>query len=341
MRYVRPILCGGCKPFEAAWFGEGPLWFDRAEILSRDEAPLRVSITELGREERTVLEQPRAEISGLKWNVPRIMGILNVTPDSFSDGGLFHAEDAARAQASSIVESGADVLDIGGESTRPGAKTVEIEEEIARTAPVITSIANTAPIVSIDTRKASVARKALDAGAHWINDVSAFMYDPAMAAVAVDADVPVCLMHAQGAPETMQNNPRYANVVFDVYDALKLHRDAAIALGIDQSKIILDPGIGFGKTQAHNLALLQNMGLFHSLGCVLLLGASRKRFVGSIGQAENPQERMPGSVAVALHGLNHGVQIVRVHDIVATKQAFRLWSALNTAATKRQRGGTW
>jgi dihydropteroate synthase len=224
----------------------------------------------------------------------------------------------------------ADILDIGGESTRPGAVLVAPDQEIARTAPVIAAIraAGIATPISIDTRKASVAASALQAGAGLVNDVSALTFDPAMAAEVARAACPVVLMHAQGTPQTMQADPQYDDVLLDVYDWLAARIAAAMAAGIPRDLIAIDPGIGFGKTVAHNLALLQRLSLFHSLGCPVLLGASRKRFIGTIGGAEVAQARMPGSVAVALAGAAQGVQMIRVHDVVETRQAMRLWFAV-------------
>jgi len=207
---------------------------------------------------------------------------------------------------------------------------VDIEDEIARTAPVIAALRATLDVpLSIDTRKAPVAQAALDAGATLVNDVAAFTYDPDMARVTANAGAPCCLMHAQGDPATMQDAPIYDNVVLDVYDFLNTRIQVAEAAGVKRSNIIVDPGIGFGKTLDHNLALLKNLSLFHGLGCAVLLGASRKRFIGAIGNAPNAQERIPGSLAVALHGVSQGMQILRVHDTLETKQAISLHMALN------------
>ena len=270
------------------------------------------------------------QLLGLSLDRPRVMGILNVTPDSFSDGGdLTTAERAvARARA---WDGDVDILDIGGESTRPGARTVPEAEEIARVVPAIRALRDagiTTPI-SIDTRKAAVAAAALDAGADMVNDVSAGLYDSAMLGLVAERGVPVCLMHAKGLPETMQDNPVYDDVVAEVLDHLAERIEAAEAAGIPKGRIVTDPGIGFGKTLDHNLALLGALERFHELGCPVLLGASRKRFIGAIGGAEEPKARMPGSIAVALHAARAGVQILRVHDVPETAQALRLWRALS------------
>ena len=271
----------------------------------------------------------RPDLCGLRLDRPRIMGILNVTPDSFSDGGLHDDLAAAVARAREMAAL-ADILDIGGESTRPGAKEVPLDLEIARTAPVIRAIRAegiTTPI-SIDTRKAAVAEAALNAGADMVNDVTALRFDPRMAGLVADRGVPVCLMHSVADPETMQDHARYQDVLAEVYRHLEQRIEAAAAAGIGLDRIVVDPGIGFGKTAAHNIRLIRDIAAFHSLGAPVLLGASRKRFIGTIGGAEAPRDRMPGSVAVALHGAAMGVQVLRVHDVWETRQALRLWQAL-------------
>lgn len=302
---------------------------EAVDLLGRDTAPRRVPLADLDADLRDVLCAPRADISGLGMQIPRIMGILNVTPDSFSDGGdhanLSHAVARAHAMVPDV-----DILDIGGESTRPGASEVDIDEEIRRTAPVIRAIRAdgiTTPI-SIDTRKARVAHAALEAGATMINDVSALTFDPDLGRVAAEADVPLCLMHASGDPETMQADPRYDDVVLDVYDYLARRIDVAQGMGVPLSRIISDPGIGFGKTLQHNLSLLRGLSLYHALGCPILLGASRKRFIGTLAGVDSAKDRMSGSVAVALHAIRQGAQIVRVHDTKETRQALALELAL-------------
>ncbi|MCC5955687.1 MAG: dihydropteroate synthase [Natronohydrobacter sp.] len=277
------------------------------------------------------LALPPAPLCSLDWTRPRIMGILNVTPDSFSDGGRFAGFDTARRHAAQLVAEGADILDIGGESTRPGAVEVPIDEEIARTAPLIRSLrADGLRVpISIDTRKAAVAAAAIEAGADFVNDVSALTWDRDMGRVVAEAGVPLCLMHAQGTPQTMQLNPQYSDVTLDVYDWLAAAKLRASAAGIAPDRVILDPGIGFGKTLEHNLALIQRLGMLHDLGCVILLGASRKRFIGTVSGVEEAGARMAGSLAVALHGAAQGAQILRVHDVAETRQALALWQALN------------
>ncbi|WP_113911031.1 dihydropteroate synthase [Roseovarius dicentrarchi] len=327
--YYRPIAqSDACRPADARPLAGGWTWFNRAERLTRDGGSDLVDIADIPGDILTRLTAPRPPIARLGFDAPRLMGILNVTPDSFSDGGQFNAPEAALAQAHAMAAAGADMIDVGGESTRPGAQPVPAEEEIARTAPVIAAIrAGAQTPISIDTRKAAVAQAAIGAGANLVNDVSGFTYDQALAPWCADAGLPVCVMHAQGDPQTMQENPVYDHVTLDVYDFLSDRINALVSQGIDPAQIIVDPGIGFGKTQAHNLTLLSQLSLFHGLGCAVLLGASRKKFIGTIGAAPDPAARMPGSVAVALAGIAQGVQIVRVHDVAATRSAIAVWRA--------------
>lgn len=320
MRYVRPLMqVGPARPDEAIVFGA--CWFTHVETLFRSDMARIVPVSDL-----TDGERARFRNSG---SAPQIMGILNTTPDSFSDGGKHNRRTDAVAHGQVLIDQGADILDIGGESTRPGAGTVDIGEEIARTAPVIRDLrANgvTTPI-SIDTRKAAVAEAALDAGASIVNDVSGFTYDPDLAPLCAERGVPVCVMHAQGDPQTMQDNPVYDDVLLDVYDFLAARIESLQAAGIAKDKIIADPGIGFGKTLDHNLTLLNRISLFHSLGVPVLLGASRKRFIGTIGNAPEASTRAPGSIAVALAAIAQGVQIIRAHDVAEHAQAIALWRA--------------
>ncbi|MEL7280305.1 MAG: dihydropteroate synthase [Pseudomonadota bacterium] len=303
-------------------------WFDTVECLFRDRPSETVPARELPNEVLKRLSTPRPSFARLRFDRPTLMGILNVTPDSFSDGGdHFDPADALR-RAETMVNEGAGIIDIGGESTRPGAAEVEIQEEIRRTAPVIEAIrAEVSTPISIDTRKMPVARAAHTAGASLVNDVAGFTFDPDLAPFCADARLPVCVMHAQGTPDIMQKDPRYANVALDVYDFLSDRVEALVAHGVPRDQIIVDPGIGFGKTLKHNLTLLQTLSLFHSLGCPILLGASRKRFIGTIGGSEEARHRAPGSIAVALAGLAQGVQVLRVHDVRETTEAVRLWQA--------------
>jgi dihydropteroate synthase len=272
----------------------------------------------------------------------RLMGIVNVTPDSFSDGGAFLDAEAAIAHACALVEEGAEILDVGGESTRPGAQPVGGEEELRRVLPVLEGIAAAGldAEVSIDTTKASVASAAIDAGATIVNDVSALRADPEMAAVVAERGVRCCLMHMLGKPRTMQADPRYADVVDDVRAFLEERLELAVAAGIDERRIMLDPGIGFGKTVAHNLALLDRLQELCSLGRPLLVGTSRKSFLGRIiadaaGASEpaGPDDRLPGTIATNVLAYERGASVFRVHDVAPVRAALAV-----AAATL---GGRW
>lgn len=326
---LQPIARSGVPFAGHSLAGSADLWFDEVLLRDRNVPATRKSLAECTAQEQTRLSQRRAPICDLPMDRPRIMGVLNVTPDSFSDGGDHASLDAAVTRARQMAEE-ADILDIGGESTRPGAEEVSVAEEIRRTSKVIAAIRNagiTTPI-SIDTRKARVAEAALDAGANMVNDVAAFTFDPELADLVAERDVPVCLMHAQGRPDTMQHNPRYDDVLFDVMDFLEDRIAFATGRGIARERIVTDPGIGFGKTLEHNVTLLRNLSLLHDLGLPILLGVSRKRFIGTIGQAAEAKERLAGSLAVVLHGVQNGAQILRVHDTYETRQAIRLQQAM-------------
>jgi len=297
--------------------GSAHVWWDAAGVDAATQA---------------LLSTPKPILPGLATDRPLVMGIVNVTPDSFSDGGTLGGVQDAVARAAAMVADGADILDIGGESTRPGAAEVPVPDEIARTAPVIAAIraAGIATPISIDTRKAGVAEAALRAGADIVNDVSALTWDADLARVTAEAGAPICLMHAQGTPQTMQLDPRYDDVLADVYDWLARRIDHAVAQGIAPERIISDPGIGFGKTLQHNLTLLRGLARLHVLGAPILLGASRKKFIGTLSGVDEAARRMPGSVSVALWAAAQGAQIIRVHDVAETVQALALWRALTT-----------
>ncbi len=258
-----------------------------------------------------------------------VMGIVNVTPDSFSDGGKFYALDKAIEHGLRLLKEGATILDIGGESTRPGSVAVDVDEEIARVVPVIEALRAEAPWISVDTRNAATMEAALKAGASIINDVSALEHDQRSVFVASDAEVPVILMHMVGKPKNMQDNPNYINVVEDVLKYFSERISYCEAHRIDADMLILDPGIGFGKTLEHNLLLQRNIRLFHDLGLPLLLGTSRKSFIGKICDEEDSVERLGGSLASVLYGLTQGVQIFRVHDVKETVQAIKIWQSID------------
>ena len=328
MPYLRPVpQTDPARPDHALPLAGGWAWFTQVELLERGVAPRIVDLRELPPEVLALHVAPRPGLAGLRFDAPRVMGILNVTPDSFSDGGRHATHQAALAHAARMAEEGADILDIGGESTRPGAVEVPENEEIARTVPVIAALTGGLPL-SIDTRKAAVADAALAAGAALVNDVSGLTHDPALGALCAARGAPVCVMHMRGTPQTMTGLTAYTDVLLDVYDALAERIAAAEAAGIARAQIVADPGIGFAKTEEQNLALLRRLSLFHGLGVPLLLGVSRKRFVGTLGQAVAPEARVHGSVALAQAAAGQGVQLLRVHDVFATVSALALWRAV-------------
>ncbi len=269
---------------------------------------------------------------------PQVMGILNVTPDSFSDGGEFLDDpEAGRAHASAMLEAGASIIDIGGESTRPGAPATWEGDEKERVLPAVEYCTAMGAAISVDTRRAGVLEAALEAGAHIANDVSALRHDPLSVEIAARSGCPVVLMHAPGPLTSsgvadLHAEAEYDNVVLDVFDWLKEARDRAVANGVSRANIILDPGIGFGKSLAENLAILNALPLFHALGQPLLLGGSRKRMIGALSNEAGVDERLGGSLAVAIAGMNAGVQLLRVHDVFETVQARNVWRGMRDAA---------
>jgi dihydropteroate synthase len=281
------------------------------------------------------LVEARPDYAGLSMDRPRIMGIVNVTPDSFSDGGSFANVQAAIEHGLRLADEGADILDIGGESTRPGSDAVALDEELRRVLPVLEGLRHrTSAKISVDTRKAEVMRRAAAAGADILNDVSAFTHDPESLTAACESGCAVMLMHAQGDPKTMNDNPRYRDVVLDVFDFLADRIRACEEAGIGREKMVVDPGIGFGKHLHHNVAVLQSMSLYHGLGVPVLLGASRKKLIGQLCNVDDAKKRVPGSIAAALAALAQGVQIVRVHDVADTVQAVRVWQAVMRGTEK-------
>lgn len=258
---------------------------------------------------------------------PLIMGVVNVTPDSFSDGGEFLSVDSALQQARKLMDEGADIIDIGGESTRPGSQSVDAEEELRRISPLLDALVKEAIPISVDTSKPEVMQYAIKAGAAMINDVNALRAPGALEVVAASKTISVCLMHMQGKPEDMQNNPRYEDIVDDVHHFLKGRIQAAVAQGIAFERIVIDPGFGFGKTLQHNLSLLRRLDQFNRLGVPVLVGISRKSMLGMI--TGNPvDQRIHESVAAALIALINGATIVRVHDVKATKDALAVYTAI-------------
>ncbi|MEP6064254.1 MAG: dihydropteroate synthase [Paracoccaceae bacterium] len=328
--YFRPLVQqGSVRPSDAVHLANGWGWFVACERLERGAPERVVPNAQVPDSVLDRMRSPRDPMPNLDLSEPRIMGILNVTPDSFSDGGLHAAPQAAAARAEQMLQEGAHIIDVGGESTRPGATFVPAKTEIERIDPVIRALRAKgvqAPI-SIDTRKADVADAACDAGADLINDVSGFTFDPDLASTAVQRGLPVCVMHAQGDPATMQNDPQYEDVLLDVFDWLSARIDVLEQQGIPRSRIIADPGIGFGKTDDHNLNILRRISIFHGLGVAILLGVSRKGFIGRAANVKNPDARGPGSVSVALSAIQQGVQIIRAHDVAEHAQAIAMWRA--------------
>jgi dihydropteroate synthase len=318
-------LAGGPIAFAAAELiegapGEAKRRLFSAPALVQSKDPDLAAVLE-----RVIAERP--PFAGLRLDRPVLMGIVNVTPDSFSDGGLYDTKEDAIAHAAELAAAGAAIVDIGGESTRPGSDPVEAGQEGTRVLPVIAGLRGLNAVISIDTRKASVARAAAKAGAKVLNDVSALTYDPGCLHAAIESGMSLVLMHAQGEPKTMQDDPRYADVVLEVFDHLAERIAAAEAGGVDRSRIAADPGLGFGKTLAHNLALLAHTSLFHGLGVPLLIGASRKRFIQGVSGGAQPRAREPGSHAAAIAAAAQGAQILRVHDVAGTSQALGVWRA--------------
>ena len=268
----------------------------------------------------------------IRLDQPQVMGIVNVTPDSFSDGGAYADAQAAAEAGADMTAAGAAILDVGGESTRPGAKPVWEGDEIERVLPVVQRLAAGGQAVSIDTRKAAVAEAALGAGARFVNDVSGLTWDERMVGVVAASGAPVVIMHMAGDPQTMQDDPRYDDVLVDVFFWLEERIAAAEAAGIARDRILVDPGIGFGKSVAHNLALMNGLALFHALGCPIVLGASRKRMIGALANEVPADRRLPGSLALALKAVEQGAQIVRVHDVPETVQALKVWRGLRDQA---------
>ncbi|MDD2868902.1 dihydropteroate synthase [Neomegalonema sp.] len=342
--YFRPLPCGAESPGPESFpLAGGWRRFAWVEVLERGPSGARRRVealpASLARRRHPEfapvfarLTAPRAALSGLKLDRPRLMGVLNLTPDSFSDGGEHEAPAAAQARMARMIVEGAEILDLGAESTRPGAAPVSPEAEWDRLAPVLPGPDSPPPaLLSVDTRNAAVAALALEAGARIFNDVSALTHDPeslTTAAAYAAAGGAVCLMHARGEPQRMQSDPRYDDPLLDVYDHLAERVAACEAAGIRRESLIVDPGIGFGKTLEHNLVLLRGLSLLHGLGCPVLLGVSRKSFIGALGGETAPKARVPGSLAAALHGASQGAQILRVHDVAQTRQALKVQAAL-------------
>ena len=329
---------------EVARLAGGMLWFSAYEVIE-DDRRRTVAIADLDTlltDERAArlhaaITAPRAPLvlgeRTLRFDQPSVAGILNVTPDSFSDGGTLHDDPASAASAGvALAAAGAAMIDVGGESTRPGAATVWEGDEISRVLPVIERLARSGTLVSIDTRKAAVMEAALAVGAAIVNDVSALLWDDRALEVVAKAGCPVVLMHSPEPSKGPHGGSGYQDVVVEVFDWLEDRITAVVAGGVDRARIIVDPGIGFGKSLSDNLALINGLAMFHGLGCPILLGASRKRMIGALSNEAPVGERLGGSVALALAGVAAGVQMLRVHDVAETVQAVRVWRGLRDRA---------
>ena len=329
--YFRPIVrTGSPRSKNSIFLAETNYWISEAEEIKYGEKTKLVSINDVPDWWKKRWLKKRSDILGMEFGFPKLMGILNVTPDSFSDGGHHVKLDAALNQAKFMEENGVDIIDIGGESTRPGALTVPVSEEIKRIEPVINAISAGSKIpISVDTRKSEVASAARKAGAFMVNDVSGFTFDPRLLPFCAEYKLPVCVMHMKGSPENMQNNPKYENVLIEVFDFLENQIGKLVEAGISRDQIIADVGIGFGKNIEHNLTLIKNISLFHGLGVPLLLGVSRKSIISNVAKVEKPSDRVHGSISLAISALGQGVQVFRVHDVAETRQAFDLWEAVN------------
>jgi dihydropteroate synthase len=351
---TRTLICPTAfvdSPFghdgQVARLAGGLNWFAAVELL-RIEGNKRVSVELVpveGLEGRLdgelpvqwqALTSPRPplQLGGrtIRLDQPQVMGIVNATPDSFSDGGQFIDAASAAEAGAEMSAQGAAIVDVGGESTRPGAKLVWEGDEIDRIVPVIRQLAARGAAVSADTRKTDVMTAAIAAGARMINDVSALTYDERSAEVIAASNVPVVLMHHKGPPQTMQEDPRYDDVLVEVYLWLEERIRAAEAAGIKRDRIVVDPGFGFGKKLSHNLELMNGLALFHSLGVPLVIGASRKRTIGALSSEAAADRRLGGSIAFALKAAEQGVQILRVHDVFETVQALRVWRGMRDQA---------
>jgi dihydropteroate synthase len=328
-------LAGGLNLFSAveviAWDGERRV---STELVSVERLLAAMPEgTELAWQRLT---SPRAPLQlgarTVRLDQPQVMGIVNATPDSFSDGGRFADAAAAAGAGADMARHGAAIIDVGGESTRPGAKPVWEGDEIERVVPVIRQLVAGGAAVSVDTRKADVMTAAREAGAAMVNDVSALTYDDRAAALVGASGVPVILMHHQGEPQTMQDDPRYGDVLIEVYLWLEERIAAAQAAGIARDNILVDPGFGFGKSVGHNLELMNGLALFHGLGCPLVIGGSRKRSIGALSNEAPVEQRLGGSLALALKAVEQGAQILRVHDVPETVQALKVWRGLRDQA---------
>jgi len=330
--YYRPIIIKSPKGSKRSYkLAGGWAFFENVEVIQRNGKPKIIKAENLPKKVLHNLTIKRQSLFNLSFSSPHVMGILNVTPDSFSDGGKYSELECAFEEFTKMMNYGAAIIDIGGESTRPGADPITVSEEISRISPILEKIRSSGidlPI-SVDTRKSEVWDISKQLGADMLNDISSLSYDKEMKKLVVTQNIPICVMHSKGVPKSMNSEAVYDNVLLDVYDFLENVVEDCVELGISKNNIIVDPGIGFAKTLEHNLTLLRGLSIFHSLGCPILIGASRKRFIKTIGLQDDPLKISAGSVAVALEAISQGVQILRVHDVFETVQALRLWKSIN------------
>ncbi|MFS2110870.1 dihydropteroate synthase [Sphingomonas sp. Sphisp140] len=347
--YLRPVQLADSpvnRDGEVVRLAGGLSWCSAFELIARQDGKRvlqrTIPVADLPDDPRiaAILQRITASRAPLKLgervvrlDQPQVMAILNRTPDSFSDSrALGEDADAAASAGVDMAAAGAAILDVGGESTRPGAAEVWEGEEIERVVPVIRKLAAGGAAISVDTRRAAVMAASLQAGAHLVNDVAALLYDPQALDVVVEAGCPVVLMHSPEPQRGPHGGEGYGDVLLDVYDWLEKRVDEVVAAGVDRSNILVDPGIGFGKSLQDNLALINGLALFHGLGCAILLGASRKRMIGALSNEAPADQRLGGSLAIALKGADAGAQLIRVHDVFETVQALRVWRGLRDSA---------
>ena len=337
--YVRPIFSK--KSLNSIYLGSSVLSFSDIELIERKNKKIKrrnISVNEIDNlprdirgiviEKIKIIKKSLPKKTRINFKKPCIIGILNVTPDSFYDGGKYLSKESALSQFARLVNEGADIIDVGGESTRPGAKKISIKEEIKRVIPVLNAVKKNKTPISIDSRKPEVISKALGEGINLINDVSGLRYSKKTLKLLRSSKLPFIIMHSISDPKNMQRDIKYDDVLLDVYDFFESQIEKCRKNSIDLDNIIIDPGIGFGKTVKQNLKLISNISLFHSLGFPILLGASRKTFIGKLSKSTLNSDRLGGSIAIVLYGLTQGVQIFRVHDVHETVQAIKIFSKI-------------
>ncbi len=317
--------------------GNDLISFDSIEVLSRKNKKI-INIKYINKLNTKIKRKLILDIKQIKKkkkfknlnfsNYPILMGILNLTPDSFSDGGKFNKNHLGLKHAKKLIKDGCKILDIGGESTRPGSKEVEVNKEWNRIFPTLSKIKKMKKIISLDTRKSFIMKKGIQNKVNLINDVSGFQFDRDTIKILIKTKIPFVINHMKGNPDTMQKNPKYKNILLDIYDFFEKKIEYVKSKGINHNNIILDPGIGFGKNLKHNITLLKNISIFHSLGFPIMLGASRKRFIKELSGVNDSKERLGGTISSSLFAIMHGVQILRVHDVNEVSQSIKVFNSL-------------